>query len=498
MLVEGSAIDPDVLAARGVRTIKTGRALPTGYSARQRRRAPGWLATVHRPNGKRTTIFRPDAVNPEHPGHKYEQIPRAGGGGNVLDIHPLCREWIGDTNVPVIFVEGTKKADSLISALRASGQSAVVVAIVGVWNWLHNGGQPIEDMADLPLKGRRTTVMFDSDQLVKWQIQLAAKRLAKYLRDTRDAQVYMTYFDHGEDGSKVGVDDYLASGGTLAGIRLLTRRYDPQDFQLIRLKRDERLRAMLADVVGTFWNHEWHGMGDYSARDVFAVAIEEAASSATVHADGLRIEMASRTWARRAKVSSRTLQKALNRLEDAGLGYRDNEGRKPDKPGGFLLRANVNQDGTEQGTQQNVTEVLQGMYACGLHLRAPRLRWSSPGYKPRRGTVKDTRKVRQGVPPPPRPAIKRLGKIRGATVDVLDDAGGSATIDKLCLALNQKRPRDFRRRVLPMLEDARIITVDGEVVSLAEDWIGHLEDQRQLGREREADERARAPPQGEP
>src|SRR5215207_2635887 len=77
MLLEGSTISPDVIAERGVRTITRGRELPRPYSWRQRRRAPGILFTVHRPNGERATIFRPDEPDPENPGHKYEQECKA-------------------------------------------------------------------------------------------------------------------------------------------------------------------------------------------------------------------------------------------------------------------------------------------------------------------------------------------------------------------------------------------------------------------------------------
>src|SRR5215218_8511600 len=72
-LVEGSAIDPEIIAERGVRSVTKGRGhLPSVYSRRQKRRAPGILFTVHRPNGQTATIFRPDEPDPEHPGCKYE------------------------------------------------------------------------------------------------------------------------------------------------------------------------------------------------------------------------------------------------------------------------------------------------------------------------------------------------------------------------------------------------------------------------------------------
>src|SRR5918994_411427 len=401
-LEEGSAIGGPEIAASGARTIRRASELSREFSSRQRRRAPGILFVTHRPNGESSYIFRPDAVDPEKPGHKYELPCKSRGApGNTLDIPPSLHDLIEDISVPVIFVEGTKKMLSVATAARREGLTVRVIAISGCWNWMAEG-KPITDMFDIPVDGRSVTVTFDSDMLHKIEVQEAARALAEHLQD-RGARVFITYFRDAPDGSKVGADDFFVASGTFSALRKLTRPYDPEDFAKVRLRRNEGLRAML---------------------DVFAVAIEEAAASATVHGQGLRLQLATRTWARRAKVSSRTLQKALDRLEDAGLGYRDNEGRKPDKPGAFVLRANVNQYGTEQGTEQNATQGLQSLYARGLHLRAPRLRWSSPGSERKRGTVKGTRRVRESVRQE-RPAIKRLGNIRGGALDTLDEAGGS-------------------------------------------------------------------------
>ena len=107
----------------------------------------------------------------------------------------------------------------------------------------------------------------------------------------------------------------------------------------------------------------------------------------------------------------------------------------------------------------------------------PRLRWSSPGRKARRGLDKKTRRVRDNVQPPVE-AVKRLGKVRGAVVDTLKAAGGTCTLGELCEALRRSRPRDLRRRVLPMLVEAGIVKVEGDLVRLADDWEEALERER--------------------
>jgi hypothetical protein len=123
-------------------------------------------------------------------------------------------------------------------------------------------------------------------------------------------------------------------------------------------------------------------------------------------------------------------------------------------------------------------------------LRAPRLRWSRPKFTPRRGIVADTRKVRKSVKLESRDRIKRLGKIRGAILDVLDAAGGTATLEEIAEALHRSRPRDIRRRNLPMLEEAGVIVVDDDVVVFTENWLEALDAARELGKEVEADELA--------
>jgi len=117
--------------------------------------------------------------------------------------------------------------------------------------------------------------------------------------------------------------------------------------------------------------------------------------------------------------------------------------------------------------------------------------WSRPKFTPKRGTVTGTRRVRESKPLEPRDRIERLGKIRGAILDALDAAGGTATLQEIADALHRKRTRDIRRRNLPWLEEAGILTVEGDAVTLAEDWQGRLEEAREAGGELEAEELAR-------
>ena len=493
----GSAILREVLEESGAWTITHGRQLPRGFSKRQRERGGGILFMGHRPNGKTFYVFRPDAPDPDNPGLKYEATcKKLGGPGNVLYVHPSRRHLIDDTSVPLIFVEGLKKALSIITAAKVAGASVLVVAISGVWNWLSEG-RPISDMFDIPVEGREVYVCFDSDVFSNPDVSDAARRLAGHLLG-RGAVVYLCYLPVGPNGSKTGADDFLARGHTYRELMALMRLYDPRDLRAERLKRSGELLLKLDYLRRAFWGARFEGMGGRSARDIFKVLIDYASEEGKLHADGLRVKISRSELAKMAKVSTRTLQKAIELLEKMGLIYRDNENRRKRERGAFVLRANVNHYGGPPAKPRRVIDVETDASLSGLHLRAPRLMWSSPAFRGLRGTVAGTRKVRQGPPPDPRPAITRLGKTRGAVLDVLDAADGVSTVGEIYDALHpgkapdKRRPRDLVRRkttekgrdgLLVMLEDSGILSIDGDVVTLTENWLQALGEQRRLGKE---------------
>jgi hypothetical protein len=386
--------------------------------------------------------------------------------------------------------EGPKKVDALTS------RGLPTVGIIGVWNFAQPGSRsriPLSCWNHVRLRGRRMIIVYDADARTNPDVQEALRRLVAML-DGLGAEALVVYLPAVNGDGKAGVDDYLAAGGTVKELRMMAGPYEPVDVASERMGRDEKLRVGMEDLYRKFWAEEWKGMGGASARDVYLKLIEAARRSGKIHPDGIRVVMAQGPLALEAKVSTRTLWKALCRLEQWDLIYRDNKGRKPDKSGAFVLRANVSHKGISRAGEGNVTPQLQTYDPGDLHLRAPRLRWSQPKHTPRRGLVSDTRKVRQGTKPAPRDRIERVGKIRGAILDVLDASGGSATLQQIADALHRRRARDIRRHNLPMLEEAGIIEVSessaGDVVSLTDDWLEALEDQRRVGKEIEAEELA--------
>lgn len=102
-----------------------------------------------------------------------------------------------------------------------------IVGLQGVWNWrTKQGGETLSynssaasavspDLDELPLDGRTVFVVFDSDIVDKQQVAQAVNRLSGVLRK-RGAQVRVMRLPDAADGSKQGLDDYVATGGVIS------------------------------------------------------------------------------------------------------------------------------------------------------------------------------------------------------------------------------------------------------------------------------------------
>jgi hypothetical protein len=377
------------------------------------------------------------------------------------------------------------------SAARIAGAVVLVVCISGVWNWLSDG-KPIADLLAIPVEGRDVYIGFDSDVFRNPDVGDAARAFWRHL-EGRGAAVYLSHLEDRPDGSKNGADDFLADGCTFGDYMETMRPFDADELQAERLKRDARLRLALEDLERRLWRFDWSGMGPHSARDVALTLLEAAWERGKLTEDGVRVAMAWGPLEVAAKISRRTLAKALDYLEAWDLLYRVKGDRGTGKRGAFVLRVKVYQYGEDPPKTEDGTPV-------GIPCRAPRLRYSSPGSRPRRGLVSGSRKVRQGQPRKAKPAVKRPGKIRGGIVDHLDRAGRRLTLLELDRAMRpdkpdeKRRPRDLTRRKNPetgkgrdglliMWIDAGVVDLDAGTVGLTPDWLERLDDVRRAGGE---------------
>jgi hypothetical protein len=129
-----------------------------------------------------------------------------------LDIPPRCLSNIGDPSIPLFITEGIKKGDSLASA------GACVVCLLGVYNWRgtnDKGGKvALPEWEQIALNERLVFIVFDSDIVDKPAVKQAFERLASFL-SLKGAVVKIVKLPPGKDGSKTGVDDFIAQGHSL-------------------------------------------------------------------------------------------------------------------------------------------------------------------------------------------------------------------------------------------------------------------------------------------
>jgi Protein of unknown function (DUF3631)/Domain of unknown function (DUF3854) len=208
-LLAASAISPEVARERGYVSVDTRARLDSPGFAKWQQRVPGLLIPVHDTSGAVATWqYRPDSPRTTKAGKviKYET---PSGSRLVLDVPPRVRAQLGDPAVALWITEGARKADAAVSAGLAC------IGLSGVDGWRGTNGQggktALPAWNDIALNGRRIYLAFDSDAASNPNVAGALQRLGGYLGGKAD--VRFCYLPAGDDGAKVGLDDYLAAGG---------------------------------------------------------------------------------------------------------------------------------------------------------------------------------------------------------------------------------------------------------------------------------------------
>jgi hypothetical protein len=168
---------------------------------------------------------------------KYERPPRS---RNVLDVHPRVSEPLLDLAVPLYITEGTRKVDAAVSV------GLCCIGVLGVWAWRRRdeAGQsnPLDDFDSIPLDGRQVVIVYDSDVMTKESPRWACRGLRDLLA-SRGAAVKVLLLPAGPDGSKVGLDDFLAAGGSVDNLGELIL---PE--KKIRQRRNRYSRGSSSDI----------------------------------------------------------------------------------------------------------------------------------------------------------------------------------------------------------------------------------------------------------
>ncbi|MBI4188309.1 MAG: DUF3854 domain-containing protein [Chloroflexi bacterium] len=220
--LQSSAISPEIIAERGYRSITNKSELAgLGFSSSQQR-VPGLLIPQWGVDGKETGYqYRPDnpRTNGKHKAIKYENPT---GGSIRLDCPPRCQKMLGDPSIPLWITEGSKKADALAS------HGACAISLTGVWGFKGKnelgGITMLADWDYIALKERLVYLAFDSDIVDKSAVKKALQRMAQHL-ETRAVIVKIVRLPS-SNGAKVGIDDYLAAGHTLADAEALSEAHE--------------------------------------------------------------------------------------------------------------------------------------------------------------------------------------------------------------------------------------------------------------------------------
>src|SRR5215213_1767230 len=217
---EESAIDPAVAWERGYYLEKTKKGLERLGFKRSQQRAPALVIPRFDPSGDKI----PAQIKPDNPlieerngksrPRKYET---PAGTPVRLGVPPRAVPMMRDAQKTLYITEGDKKADALASV----GECCISLQGVECWRVLG-------DWEGVKLYGREVVIAFDADVMVNPNVQKALQVLAAFLRE-RGALVKYLLWPERYRGTKTGVDDYLAAGGTIQELQSWLAEHPNED-----------------------------------------------------------------------------------------------------------------------------------------------------------------------------------------------------------------------------------------------------------------------------
>jgi hypothetical protein len=202
---------PEVIEERGYKSIPDtgGKALddlgfPSGC-------APALLIPLHDVHG----TPRGYQVRLDVPMERYKKparylFPR--GQRNFISVPPRCQKNLSNPKKPLWITEGSIKAD----ALASKGVSAIGLAGVAGWQGTNDEGgkTALACWKSIALNDRAVYLALDSDALTNLTVRKQRSDLKRYL-EGRSARVFLVEVPSAPNGSKQGVDDFFANGGTI-------------------------------------------------------------------------------------------------------------------------------------------------------------------------------------------------------------------------------------------------------------------------------------------
>ncbi len=497
MLLEESGIAPEIVEERGYYTISERQNFPCGFG-KNKRRVPALAIPIYSPD-RETSFVRVRHSKPrptyKKKNGKWKQTgatryDQPAGQGIILDVHPRNAERVKDPSIPLWVTEGEKKGDCLTS------HGLCVVTLTGVDCW-GKGGELLPDWDHVALFDRVIYVVFDSDVMVKPEVQNALRRLVGALK-ARGAQVQAVYLPDDEEGSKQGVDDYLVAGGKVENLYSLARPYEASDLPKMRLSKDDRLRACVEEAWKIHDSLPTRKDSECIHRAVWRAFISTAMNRGKPTTEGVRFYLSSNDGALQAATSQPTFSRHAQAFENVGLLRIE----RPSDPGeanvytlltGTIPFGNNSERSGDQGEEKRSQEKEAGNFFFGV---------SSHRYSQTECVQKDVPELRHSrvilswrqddlgrrvceVDP-----LLRLSAKRREIIVHLIAYGGEASIPELHRRFapsERTDPAKFKFVVLrPMYKDFPIIEVKDGRVRLREDWRKGLEKARIHGEEQDA------------
>lgn len=482
-LLVGSGIDPQVVAERGYWTA-TRRDQLEGMP-RYQRRAPSLVMPMHSPDGRTVSLqTRPD--NPRERNGKVVKYETPGGREVVLDVHPRNADKVGDAAEDLWITEGVKKADALTS------RGLCTVGLAGVWNWKTKTTDFHPDWEHIALSSRSVFIVFDSDVMVKANVEDALERLVGQL-EARGANVKVVYLPDTEGGDKNGVDDYLVAGGTVEKLYGISQAFERRTFTEARMSRDGKLRAAVEEAWAAHEAMPTTKDSECTRRAVWRSLVKTGAERGKVVGGELRFYLSSDQGAIRASVSQPTFIKHMLAMEAEGRV----EVERPEDPSKANVYTLKNwpfgndsskppaqrkaHEGEEEFTGEDSPRALydrRDSQTATAQEGIPEARWSR--------VIRSWRVDELGLRICDVEPLLRLGPRRREILVHLAGYGGEAPVDDLLarFASPSTTRSKFVSRILgPMVSDFPIVAVENGVIYLRDDWQGAFVKAREVGEE---------------
>jgi len=223
--LRSSAIAEDVIAERGYYSLAPGDVTSAAEllgvkpaTAKPSMHQGALVIPLHRLGDAQpyAYVLRPDNPTTDSKGRPRKYLYPS-GITNIFDALPRHRDALGDPSRPLWLTEGAKKADALTSAF---GDLIAAINLNGVHGWRatnDNGGKVASpDIQQIALNGREVIICPDGDYKTNAHVQQGINDLARLLASRADTTVFLCSLPQDPNGAKMGVDDYLAHGGTIA------------------------------------------------------------------------------------------------------------------------------------------------------------------------------------------------------------------------------------------------------------------------------------------